>query len=372
MAHALITGGTGFIGRNLVKLLIERGDDVTCLVRSKASLDSLEWASSAGKSPRLVFGDVTDRLSVRAAVRDVDVVYHLAGVTKAFRKSALLPVNQTGVENVAEACSTQSGKTTLVLVSSLAAAGPAVDGKPKVESDRWNPVSNYGLSKLAGEIAARRFAGEVPTSIVRPPIVMGEGDSDGLESFKSIVRWGVHLSPGMNPENNRVSLIDAKDLATALTLLAEKGERVGSKGADTSVGVYFAAADETPTYSELGRMIGRAVGRPNVAVVQIPHALVWAVAGISDVAGRIRRRPNILNWDKAREAVSGSWTCSAEKLRQDTGFEPAQPMSLRLRQTAEWYFCNGWLSPSPIVPTPRRPSSLEQIGKAGQKKLSDS
>ncbi|TWU47341.1 3 beta-hydroxysteroid dehydrogenase/Delta 5--_4-isomerase [Rubripirellula tenax] len=363
MTHALVTGSTGFIGRQLVKHLVDRGDRVTCLVRSTSNRRVVDSAKVD-----FVTGDVTDFDSVSKAVHDVDVVYHLAAVTKAFRRSTFLDVNQSGVDNVARACGDRGGNTTLVLVSSLAAAGPSRLGRPLTESDIPHPVSTYGITKLAGEIIARRYAGHVPTTIVRPPIVMGEGDADGFAMFQSIARTGLHFSPGL--ADTEVSMIDVMDLVRALTLVAEKGKRMGSHGNDASAGVYFAAADEVVTYGELGRMIGRAVGRDNAIVAHMPKAVVWGIAGISDLAGRIRRRPNILNWDKAREATAGSWTCSAANLMGDTGFAQAMPMATRIRQTAEWYFANNWL-PMPRKARQRGPVGLEQIRNASTKTLRD-
>ena len=63
-----------------------------------------------------------------------------------------------------------------IVVSSLAAAGPCAGDQPFLEGDSPAPVSAYGRSKLAGELAAARHAGEMEITIVRPPIVFGPGD----------------------------------------------------------------------------------------------------------------------------------------------------------------------------------------------------
>ena len=334
MARVLVTGATGFIGYHLVKRLSEQGIEVSCLIRKRVRATQLEPFD-----PHFVIGDVTDPESFREALQGVETIYHLAGATKALKASRLWEINETGTRNVAAAAAALDAPPRLVHVSSLAAAGPAPPGRPLSETDPLRPVSNYGFSKLAAEQAAVAFASQVPTTVVRPPIVLGEFDSDGLEMFKGIANWGVHLVPGLR--DHLFSVIHAADLALALVLAAERGQRVRSD--DGATGFYFASADESLTYSELGRLIGRAVGRPRVAVLRAPAAAVWSIATMNEGVSRLRRRPHILNLDKAREAAAGSWACSSQRLHDDTGFQPEAPLEERLRQTARWYVAQGML-----------------------------
>ena len=147
----------------------------------------------ARPAPGLLYGDVTDRESLDGAVAGQEIVYHVAGCTQALAPRHFYRVNQHGVANVARVCAGQTTPPVLVSVSSLAAAGPAADGRPKTEADRAAPVSHYGHSKRAGERAAEAFAHRVPITIVRPPIVLGQSDRMGLPLFRSIARFGVHM-----------------------------------------------------------------------------------------------------------------------------------------------------------------------------------
>lgn len=334
MTHALVTGATGFIGYHLVKHLSDAGNEVSCLVRSTSDQSRLQPLG-----PRFVIGDVTDADGLDDAFDAVDVVYHLAGLTKGLRASDLMKVNEQGTRNVAACCARRADPPVLVVASSLAAAGPAEGSRPRIETDPPAPVSHYGKSKLAGELAARQYASQVPTTIVRPPIVLGEGDRDGLALYQSIANFGLHLIPSLGDYS--FSVIHAEDLAAALALAADRGQRCSID--DHARGVYFAAADETPTYADLGRWIGQVLGRPRALMIRTPGAMVWVIAGFNELASQVMRRPHILNLDKAREATAGSWACSADKLRRDTNFAPTQPLRDRIEQTARWYIAEGWL-----------------------------
>ncbi len=338
MAKVLVTGASGFIGTHLVAALMARGDDVTCLVRKSSKVEALQKLGAC-----LVYGDVTDPASLPAAVDGQQVVYHLAGRTLALKDRQFYEVNRRGVAHVAKTCAGQSMPPVLIYVSSLAAAGPAVDGRPRVESDPPEPVSHYGRSKRSGEHVAESYAERVPITVVRPPIVLGEGDHLGFPLFRSVIRMGVHLAPGLRPQ--RFSLIHADDLAHLLILAAERGRRLPplvQQGQPPGQGYYFAACEQDPTYADLGRLVAESVGR-RVVVVPTAMPVVRTVAILSEAIGHVRHQPLLMNLDKAREIAAGSWFCSAKSAKEDFGFEAGAPLIDRLRQTAEWYMREGWM-----------------------------
>ncbi|MBI2826005.1 MAG: NAD-dependent epimerase/dehydratase family protein [Planctomycetia bacterium] len=337
---ALITGASGFIGAHLAEALIGRGYQVTGLVRRTSRTDRL-----TPLQVELAFGDVGDSDSLRKAIVGADAVFHLAGLVKALAYEDLLRVNEQGTENVARACAEASTPPVLVVVSSLAAAGPAPNGRPRQETDPLVQVSNYGRSKRAGEVAAGQWAGHVPLSIVRPPVVFGEGDPAMLAMVRPIKWLGMHVVPGFT--ERRASMIHAADLAAGLVAVAERGGRVaaanGNTDASAARGYYFLAADEHPTFAEWGKLIATALGRERLRVLRTPEPLIWGMAAANESWSRIRRRPHIFNIDKVREATAGSWTCTADRARQELGFSVAAPLAERFSQMTRWYESQGWI-----------------------------
>lgn len=320
--------------------------DVVCLVRSLLRARTL-----LGEKVRCVEADI-DTPSPRPLAEgvSVSVVYHLAGLVKAFSWGELLQTNAVGVENVLKMCRSAPTPPVCVLVSSLAAAGPALSGRPRTEDETSNPVSLYGKSKRAGEVAALSFAADLPISIVRPPIVFGAGDPATFSLYESVANWGLHLSP--TRRKPQFSFIHVDDLVDALILVGERGERLApvpaaaegaSPSAETGRGRYYVAHEERPTWPELGGLLGTAVGRKRVWTPASGPILTYAVAGVSDWVGRLRGVPSILSIDKAREATAGSWICDATKIKTQLGFTPAKPLAERLRETAEGYEKLGWL-----------------------------
>jgi hypothetical protein len=190
-----------------------------------------------------------------------------------------------------------------------------------------------------------------------------------LAIFRPIRRFGVHLVPGF--AERRFSLIHVADLVSALIAAARAGTRLRPIGdhetrAETakkqppgsgvplpapispegrgsySAGYYFLACDEHPTYAELGCRISLALGHAAV-VLRTPEWLTWATGGASEIIARLRRRPHVFNWDKAREAVAGSWTCSSERAKHELHWCCAASLDARLAETVAWYRKHHWL-----------------------------
>ncbi len=341
MTTSCVTGATGFIGGRLVRQLLRRGDDVVCLVRASSNREPLlAMAADLPGTLRFAVGDVLDEDSLATAVQGVDVVFHLAAMLKAPWHADFLRTNAEGTGHVAKACAGRSTPPVLVAVSSIAAAGPSPEGRARREDDPAAPISRYGHSKRNGELAAEAYAAQVPTTLVRPPVVFGPHDTASLPLFLGAAR-GIQLVPTL--AESTMSMVFVDDLAWAIAAAGAKGERLPpTPSAQPGVGVYFAAHDEQPTVAQVGRDIGAALGR-DVRVLRVPSWLTLGVGAAGEALARLRDQPSIVNHDKTVEATAGSWTCSAAKAHRDLGFAPPRSLRERLGETALWYQEQGWL-----------------------------
>lgn len=336
MPRALVTGANGLVGAQLCLALADAGWETVALVRRPERGEQL-----AARGISLAVGDVTEAESLETPIRNCDVAFHVAGVTAALRDDDFFRVNVEGTRNVAAACVAAANPPVLVHISSLAAAGPTTPDRPRREEVDGTPVSQYGRSKRAAEDVLYSLADAAPISIVRPPIVYGPGDRNGLEMYRSVKRFGLFAVPGFRL--HRYSNIDSRDLAGALIAVAERGERLRDDDEGDRRGVYYAAAEPTMTFADLCDEIARVLGRRRSYTLRLPPRFTWGVATIVEQFARLRGRPFILNRDKLREATAGSWICSPERLARETGFRVTTPTVERLRTTVDWYRAAGWL-----------------------------
>jgi nucleoside-diphosphate-sugar epimerase len=319
----LVTGATGFVGSHLAEALRRRGDEVTALARSAGKAAAL-----GPLGVRVVAGDLHDRAALLRAVEGQDVVYHVAGVVAARSAADFLAANRDGTRNLAEAAE-QVGVGRFVLVSSMAAAGPAGKGRPLRGDEPPNPVTHYGRSKLAAEAVVT--ASRLLWTILRPPMVYGPRDQEVLKVFR-LVRFG--LAPVLGDGTQELSAVHGADLADALVA-------VGSAEAAVRR-TYFPCHPEVFTGAEMARAVGRAMGK-RPAVIRVPAAIGRGVLTLTEAAARLAGQTTILTADKANEFFQPAWTGDPEPLSRDTGWRATRNLETGLAETYAWYRTAGWL-----------------------------
>ena len=227
----------------------------------------------------------------------------------------------------------------MVYCSSLAAAGPARVGKPRAEVDGTSPVSMYGRSKLAGELAVRQFANQVPSVIVRPPFVYGPGDATNLPPLMAMARLGVYLKAGFGPKH--FSFIHVDDLCDALYAAATHDRTLSD--ADPLQGIYFVADPREYSWEDFCQALSTALGKRRARVIPLPEFFGYATGLGAELAGRVVGTVPIMSRDKAREMQCEAWTCSPARATSEMAFEAAFPLAKGLENTVAWYRKEGWI-----------------------------
>jgi nucleoside-diphosphate-sugar epimerase len=369
MSVALVTGASGFIGSHLCEVLRERGHDVRAMVRASSRLDKLELAA-AGKPFTLAHAGLDDVEAMAVAMADVDVVYHVAGLTAAFDRQGFDRANVEGVANLFAAISRarelggigDRGPRRVVQISSLMAAGPSHERNPRREHHRHERgFTEYGDSKLAGEavaITAAR-ARELELVIVRPPLVYGPRDDDVLQMIKSAA-MGVVAQPGLRP--TWMSAIHGRDLAIGIALVGERGQTLPTKlpsdhvhsggGGDPRVpgavddprgaGIYYLTDGGRTSIAEFGQLSAAALGR-RALTIPLPAFAVRSVGALNQQIGRLRGQVPALTLDKARGSLSPGWWCDDARARAELDWQPSFPLERGLEDTVRWLRDHGKL-----------------------------
>ena len=326
--RCLVTGGTGFIGSHVVELLLAKGWDVVCPVRSPSSCRYLR-----GTTARIISLD-----SLKSSLREMhelDCVIHVAGATRALNYQGYYQANVELTRNLLALLKRSPGGKSLrrfILVSSQAAAGPSIDDLTfRVESDPPSPVSLYGRSKLEAEQLVASYAQDLPVTVVRPPAVFGPRDVDVLGVFKC-ARY--RLAPCIAGPDRLVSIIYVEDLAEGIVSAALSPEAEGQ--------TYFMANREPVIWRQFALLVARVMGY-RAAALPVPLSVMRLAACAGDLMGRIRGVPPLMRSEKLQDITQLAWVCSSEKAYNELNWQPAVPLDEAIRRTADWYREQGWV-----------------------------
>jgi len=321
--RVLVTGGTGFIGHNLIEALVRRGDSVQALVRS-----TKRAARLVEIGVRTVRGDLDDSPALTAACEGAELIFHVAGAIKARDEAAYFQANERGTRNLIRAAEATGGSR-FVFVSSMAAAGPTEPGRPLRGDEPARPVTAYGRSKLAAEEVVRRS--RLPWTIVRPPAVYGPRDRALLPVFK-LARRGIGAVFGDGEQE--LSAIYGPDLVEAL-LACVATERTLRR-------VYYACHGELFRSRDFVLSVGRALGR-ELRIFKLSPIVTKLVLSLIGSVAALGGRSTVLNRDKANEFLARAWTGDPGPLARDTGWTASHALAEGLPQTVSWYRSAGWL-----------------------------
>lgn len=278
--RVLVTGGTGFVGRAVVRSLVAVGHDVRLALRSTAPAMGFD---------SLLVGELGPSTDWQIALEGVDAVVHLAarvhvmhddaGAAEEFRRT-----NTEGTLRLARA-SADAGIRRFVFVSTIKVNGEATDGRPFRADDEPRPVDPYGRSKLEAELGLQRIAG-LESVVIRPPLVHGPGAKGNLARFCRLARsgWPVPLG-GIH---NRRDLVGVENLASLILRCLEHPAAAGRT---------FLVSDGEPLSTrQLYRLIAEAMGRP-ARLVSVPVGLMRIAARLAGMSGEVDRLTQSLELD---------------------------------------------------------------------------
>jgi len=263
---------------------------------------------------------------------DLDFVFHLAGLTKAYKSADYYTVNQKGTASLFQSIQEQRIKPKkIIYLSSMAAAGPSSQGTPVREDHSPAPVTLYGDSKLQGEQEALKFKDELFSVILRVGAVYGPRDRDFLKYFRTIHRG---ILPVMGKKDRLLNLCYVKDLCQALILAAQ---------ADLDSGEIFHIAHPQPhSWNEIGQISGEILNK-KLITVRIPLPLVYLAAAGSDLISLFTKKRSIINKQKYLEFKQEGWLSDTLKAEKQLLFKAAFPLREGLKETLQWYQDQGWL-----------------------------
>ncbi|HUB92456.1 MAG TPA: NAD-dependent epimerase/dehydratase family protein [Candidatus Saccharimonadales bacterium] len=291
----LVTGSTGFIGRNLTPRLIASGEEVRVLAHNPALAGKLFPGAAVAE------GDLLDRGSIKAAMKGVSRVIHLAGLIDYKDRKRLFETNYQGTKNLLEFC---GGVDKIVFSSSVAVFGK-VEGKA---GDRTvpHPDEPYGESKMMAEKLVTDSG--IKSAVLRLAPIYGEG-SPWFGHFLKMLSWGI---PCPRTES-MVQLVHISDAVRGIELAMKRGSG------------RFIIADEKPV--RLMHVTEKLVGFLGRRYWTVPKWMIELPAGLLGMGSLVSLLMENRVYDISRS-------------KKVLGFRPAADMDLELKRMVEWYLAH--------------------------------
>ncbi len=317
MTKVLVTGGTGFIGQHLVSALVARGREVRVLDRRSplCATPGVEYVS----------GSVLDSALVDEALRDVEEVYHLAGLPGMWlpKKSDFHAVNFQGTEVVIAAARKRGVARFLHCSTESILFRPASSQEHSSERSLLPPEQMPGVytrsKMLAEQSAAQAAAAGFPLVIGTPTMPIGPHDHN-LTPPTAMLEQFLHRRVQMYLDFI-VNMVDVRDVATGLILAMERGQ----------IGHRYILGGESISLKKILKLMAAISGRSPLAI-PVPGKLAEASAAMLEfISDHITHRPPSGTAEGVRIALRAS-ELSIEKAQTELGYAP-RPIEPALRDT---------------------------------------
>lgn len=336
---SLVTGAAGFIGTHLVESLVADGIATRAFVQSNSDMSSI-----MNLGTEIAQGDVRNLASLKNALTDIDIVYHLAAVSRFDLNVSCEDynsINVIGTRNVLEACRI-TGVKRIIYTSTIEAVGPSVNGKPLTEETAPHPRNIYGKSKLAAETIVKKYHTDygMDTVIVRPPMTYGPRDRVLFQRLFKLINKGYYPIVGNGKALTEFCYV--KNQVFGIRLAAEKG-RPGE--------TYFISDERAYPIEEIIRKIARELN-VNIRLVHLSIPAALTVGFSLELLSKIFRFYPFVIKQTGRPPFSRKtveWTsksslfCDISKARRELNYKAPYSLEEGIRETVAWYKEKGLL-----------------------------
>lgn len=324
---AFVTGSTGMVGSNLVRLLLEQGHEVVALARTPSKA-----AKQLGESPRLrvVKGDMEDVNAFAQHLQGSDVLFHTAAYFRDYFGSGdhwpmLEKINVAGTIDLLNRAQ-QAGVKKAIYVSSSG----VLDSRREGIIDENGPAGEmqernlYFKSKVLAEQKLLEWlkTHSLPVVQILPGWIWGPGDAAPTAAGQLVLDYLNGKLPGII--EGRSNIVDARDVSQAMIYAVEKG-RSGER---------YLISNTPATMEELLFGLQTVSGLP-APTMRISYRMALLVAYASEFAARLRGKDTLITVEGIR-TLQDRGTFSAEKAKRELG-ATFRPLEVTLRDTVMWY-----------------------------------
>jgi len=312
--RCLITGGSGFLGINLVRHLLTLGVPIR-------SLDIAAFDYPEKDRVEAILGDIRDTAAVDAAVADVDAVVHCAAALPLAAASEIMSTGVEGTRVLLEAA-LRHGVARFVYISSTAVYG-IPDHHPIVEEDPLDGVGPYGRAKIAAERLCADFrARGLCVPVLRPKTFVGP---ERLGVFEILYDWAFEgrAFPLLGRGDNRYQLLDVSDLCEVIRLCLTLDRTVVDDTFNVGAKEFGTMRENVQAVLERAGHGRKAVALPAAPVILALRAL--RALGVSPL------------YEWIYETASRDSWASIERLQSRLGFTPRRSNVEALTANYDWY-----------------------------------
>ncbi len=332
--NAFVTGSTGLLGNNLMRLLIEQNHEVKALVRSREKA-----AKIFGDLPiEYVVGDMENVEAFAPEMSGCDVLFHTAAYFREYYEKnkdhwqTLENINIKGSVKILEEAE-KHGIKKAIYVSSSGTIGLKPDGSPGDENTPPSPFAAdnlYFKSKVLADKAIAEFAAKskMPVVQILPGWMFGIGDAAPTSSGQIVLDILNGKLPGTF--DGGTSTVDAKDVAQAMIDAVEKG-KTGEK---------YIVGGEFYTVREIADTLAEVAGIPKLKL-QIPGFAILTLATFSEFFSKLTGRKSAIS-KPGVQTMQAKLAVDSSKAKRELGAK-FRPISETLANEVNWYRENGFV-----------------------------